>query len=32
MLHVPDSFGQSAAMPQIYKEFGIGDIFILEER
>lgn len=23
--YVPDSFGQSAAMPQIYKEFGIND-------
>lgn len=23
--YVPDSFGQSAAMPQIYKEFGIDD-------
>jgi mannosylglycerate hydrolase len=23
--YVPDSFGQSAAMPQIYKEFGIED-------
>ena len=23
--YVPDSFGQAASMPQIYREFGIGD-------